>query len=306
MDRSIGQHVIITNDANSFVERRGGWIIAVCLHVMFFSLMQITQQRTVIDSPLKPQALKVRLVQSEPAPAPTPPPAVATARAIEPAARTVAASEVASDTESADTSAKATDAAPGADASTLNNPQSPLVDDSDADFQPDAWEVFGDSGSDAVALQIRLARADLIAQQTLFSSSGVDEGVLRTLEIRDVPRDVAEQVLEQYGIRTIVAHVDKPASELSYLNQASTHQGTFVSAAGRGVYEVFTIGGAAMARMAQLEEAAIAERGLDPKASRVESVVFGIVNTTEGWDLGVKRIEVKPVKGLEKEKKPVN
>lgn len=154
--------------------------------------------------------------------------------------------------------------------------------------------------SRAVAKRMEMARAKVVANDTLFSSQGLDKGVLREIDISDVAPKVAEKVLDRYGIRIVIVQMnDAHPARITFLNSARTPQGHFMRRRGRGLYQAFQYGFPAVSRMLQLEEQELIDREYDPRRSRVVRVVFGVVPTTEGYDLGIKHFEAEHVSGID-------
>lgn len=157
-----------------------------------------------------------------------------------------------------------------------------------------------EQGSSEVAQRLRMARAKVVANKTLFSTRGSRQGVIRELDTSDVSESVAQQVLDRYGCKIMLARVGAAnPGGLEYLSSAHTAQGLFVNRAGRGGSRVFSYPMSAVARMSQLEEDAIVRKGLDPAKTRVTRVLFGVLPTTAGWDLAVKEIDFVPLPGAD-------
>ncbi|MCL5271316.1 MAG: hypothetical protein M1457_12380 [bacterium] len=321
----------------SFVERRGGWILSVCLHVMFFTALLLIHPEPIPKSEPHTQTIHVTLATAalaaavaapvstaaqpsrtapaeaapqpvQPAPRSAPQPSVAAAAAT-PVFEPAASLDATLTPSSGDPSIPEGEGRAGKPLETPARP-APLANLAIGRFDGGGISTgqglgsAGDGrgaagagkGSPAIAQRIQLAQADLAARKTLFRSRGAAEGVARGLDTSDVSDAVAQKVLARYGIEIVVAQLDNPgAAAPGYLNQATMRGGTFVNAHGKGVYKIFTISQAAMGRMMELEQEALRKNGLDPAAVRLTSVLFGIVPTTGGYDLGVKKIETKPV-----------
>lgn len=71
----------------SLTERAGGWVLAVCLHVMLFSLLVIVKPRSTGEVPLEPQPIQIRFQEDlPPEPAVQPAGDIAAVMPIQPAA----------------------------------------------------------------------------------------------------------------------------------------------------------------------------------------------------------------------------
>jgi len=146
--------------------------------------------------------------------------------------------------------------------------------------------------------RLAMLQSKLSADQTLFRTEGLNEGAIREIDITGVPPNVSQEVLGRYGIRIMLMNLNGNDPNPGFLSRAQTNEGQFVKRSGSGVFQVFNYGPPAIARMMQLEEAELEKQGLDPKTSRVVRVVFGVVRTTKGYDLGIKKLEAEPVPGL--------
>jgi hypothetical protein len=302
---------ILKDPERQWAERHGGWVLSICLHVILFALL--FAHVTPRPLPTTPSE-RFRVVLAEPTPAPTPeivpeveitPAQPAAARATRAEAQERVGPEAQSQqparpgqTSAAasvrlDSTAEREGARPGSegDAAGESRLLQPLIDVAPADDR-DAYL----KGSDLVAQRLRLAQTDLTAQKTLFSSRGADSGAVRELDISDVAPPIAQQVMDRYGIQIMIGHVDRPIEPgYNYLSSAKTPEGRFVSMSGSGIFRIFTFGQPAVARMAQLEDDALRRGGYTPASGRVVRIVFGIVSTTNGYDLGVKEFKAEPV-----------
>lgn len=337
---------------DTFAERRGGWILSLCLHVMLFSALVIYKPRpTVFPATPPPAPIRVMLAE-EPAAALAPVtnplalgavrmPALAAAvevlsigqAPVVPPAPVAAGSSLISQGISQGQAAGAGHslAAGGGAPGKLGPPRkaAPAETARDVDalfpsspnhshpFQGDDGGGGGETpggpgeglgsgggggkGSPAIAGRIQAAQAGVMAQKTLYSkpdvfaARGAAEGVLRDLDTGGVPQDKAKEVLDRYGIKILVTKVNGSGGDKALLNRDNAGGGRFVNKFSSGVFCAFSYGSAAVGRMAQLEEEALRAGGFDPTKSRVVSVMFGIVSTTAGYDLGVKKIDVIPL-----------
>ncbi len=149
-------------------------------------------------------------------------------------------------------------------------------------------------GSAEIAQRLQAASVSQKAKKWLASTDGAKEGVVRSLEISDVGGEVADRVLDRYGIKIMVEYMDGKPKGYSFLNQAQTAGGTYFNRSGQGVFQVFSYSQAAVAKMMQLEVAELQRRGMDPARTRVIEVHYGIVQTTAGYDLGIKKMDAIP------------
>jgi hypothetical protein len=318
-----------------FAERNGGWILAVCLHVTVFSLliMQSTSRRPA-EAPRR-RPIAVTFAQPEPpAPTietPAMVPEYEPAGDPDPATAAEIADEAAAESDVVEMAALPAGHAPDPTAMPAENERQVLIDGTVAIEPPteqsvdmeelrrrhgDVLEALerryeqmeaanrmeGMRGSDLIEQRLRLAQADQAAQKTLFHQPMLNPGVDRMIDIADVSLDSAQKVLDRYGIKIVLLDVKgpmrtNPGNGGTFLNRAVTETGVFVRPEGlsKGVYQAFTFGAIAESRMAQLEEEALLVRGLDPLHSRVSRVVFGLVPTPTGFDLGVKELVAEAI-----------
>jgi len=150
-------------------------------------------------------------------------------------------------------------------------------------------------GSDEVADRLQAASLAQKGKKWLTNTDGLREGIIRSLDTSDVPPNIAEKVLERYGIKIMMKMMDGNSGGYNFLNQAKTNGGSYFNRVGKGMYQVFSFGQPAVARMMQLEVEELKRRGYDPAKTRVTEVEFGVIQTTGGYDLGVTKIEMLPV-----------
>jgi hypothetical protein len=155
---------------------------------------------------------------------------------------------------------------------------------------------LAETGSGTVSEKLKLLNVDQVAEKTLFSDRGIKDGAIRKFDIADVPPEVAQEVLDRYGIRIFMSgRTRETGSGKGFLYSAHTSGGLFVNAAGGGRYHIFSYSQAAKKRFVQLETEALREKGHHPDKVRIITIVFGILSTGSGYDLGVRKISVEPV-----------
>lgn len=152
-----------------------------------------------------------------------------------------------------------------------------------------------ESGSTQIAERLQAAAIQLQAQKWLSTTAGLDRGVIRSFENSDYPERVTEEVLARYGMKTGYKYVSGKGGGHSFLNQVRTSKGTYTNQIAEGMHYVFSYTERSIAHMVRMETEAMRRRGFDPSTYRKVEVVFGIVPTTGGYDLGVIRLEVAPV-----------
>ncbi len=149
-------------------------------------------------------------------------------------------------------------------------------------------------GSTEVAQRLRLGSADQAAQKTLQSDPRRRDGVVRTVTTEGVSQEAADEVLRRWGFRVMIARTEGGKSG-GYLSGVKTNDGTFVSPQGPGLYRILRFDHNTVARLARLEDAALAASGHDMAKVRVTKIVFGVVATGDGYDLAVTDLEVEPL-----------
>jgi hypothetical protein len=344
-----------------FAEKHGGWVLAICLHVMAFAALASWQEpaRSLFKQEPPRRAIVVHLESPDPAPSrfaalatgdpnrsrPAKP-AGAMAAVVAPDAGEQAkpaqatlvpddrpAAQGVAEAKAADakparrvaarppkeapappkiaTDAKGQDRTPASQAeratrdetaalSALERRYPGILEQLDRDGKATQGNGQGQADQGSVAVQRRLgaAQADLVAKRTLYRAPTLSAGVDRSIDLSDIDLNKAQTVLGRYGIKIMVFQADRDMPEArfnnrGYLNSAVTRTGVFTQSdyIRRGNYQMFTFGAIAEKRMAQLEEEALAQKKLDPARTRVTRVVFGVVPTMGGLDLGIRSIE---------------
>jgi len=123
-------------------------------------------------------------------------------------------------------------------------------------------------------------------QKLLDPTVGADTGAVRQFDLRG-PQRVIDEIQRRYDMRIVTRWVNEAESGVGYLNRADTNRGTYRPAQAPGRYEVLEIGPAGTTKLKLLEIEAIRTRGFDPRRDRLVKIVFGIVVTDKGPDLGV-------------------
>ncbi|MDX2177733.1 MAG: hypothetical protein SF028_14825 [Candidatus Sumerlaeia bacterium] len=139
---------------------------------------------------------------------------------------------------------------------------------------------------------------DAAAREFSIVSDGGLAGVIRTIDLSDLPEEEAEAALRRrYDISIETRHI-RPQAGRSFLNAATTREGTYTTAtATEGTWDVFTLSPKAIGIMAALEVRALAERGYDPTTSRVRTIRFGMRRDEFGdWALAVLDLEAERIR----------
>lgn len=122
-------------------------------------------------------------------------------------------------------------------------------------------------------------------------------GTIRELKLQGYPDHVVGEIMLRYRLQ-VKMKVVQGGTNQSFLSSASSNSGdTFLADRNSppGLYQVFELSTDAVAKMSRLEEQAIRERGLEPAATHVKRIKFGIVQRGNGYDLGVLEFEADPV-----------
>ncbi len=118
--------------------------------------------------------------------------------------------------------------------------------------------------------------------------------VVRELDFSGWPPDVIQSVMQRYGMRIERRYVSNFTPN-TFLSRATVPDNKHFYAghgAAPGIYEVFELTPAALARMSSLEEQELIKRGWQPEQCVTSRVVFGIVRQPNGgYDLGVLLME---------------
>jgi hypothetical protein len=127
-----------------------------------------------------------------------------------------------------------------------------------------------------------------------FNSAGAEEGVVRILDIGNVPGKISDQVLQKYRIRITKKFISGD-NNVFFLNKVQVQDKTFISGSASGYYEVFEIPMEAVKKMTMLEGMEFSRRKLDPSRTRVKKVVFGIIQIDGDYDLGITAFEFEEI-----------
>jgi len=133
------------------------------------------------------------------------------------------------------------------------------------------------------------------AQQIFYVSSGSSTGIARTLELRNVNRELLKRVLFRNGIEIVYRYVEAGTTNTSPLNAAVTDSGTYTARDNvqPGMYEVIETSDKALANLVRLETEYMQARRLDPAKIRIKKITYGVVRSGASghWDLGVVEME---------------
>lgn len=134
------------------------------------------------------------------------------------------------------------------------------------------------------------------AREWLADSGGAKDGVIRRLELTGYNDDIVERVLFKNGMEILYQHISAgEATGGAPIGSVTTSAGTYTagSVARSGVYEIVRFSDKAFQRIAQLERQYMARYRLDPKKTRMISVIYGISNLggNKGYDLVILKAE---------------
>ncbi len=144
-----------------------------------------------------------------------------------------------------------------------------------------------------VKAEINRLSVESIGREFTLNSDGGRRGIIRTIDVEAFPEDLVLRVLGRYGIDIEYRHVTPEQGQRSFLNAATTAEGTFTNAQQEGYYEVFVLSAKAVAMMATLELQALQNQGHDPVKTRIREVTFGIVRDNEFGDYALDVIDLK-------------
>jgi hypothetical protein len=131
-------------------------------------------------------------------------------------------------------------------------------------------------------------------REFLLNTDGGKNGVIRTFDFSEFPKEITQPLLARYGISVEYRHVDPSKNTRKFLNSATFDDGTFTNVQKEGFYEVLVFSPKAVALMAGKETAALFARDFEPRNSRIRKVVFGIIkNDQNEYDLGIIDLEVE-------------
>ncbi len=131
-------------------------------------------------------------------------------------------------------------------------------------------------------------------QDADFDSRGLEQGTIRTLDIRDLPDHLAGHVLGRYGIRITRKYINTQDG-ITYLNRVQMSDKTFQSSGGSGYYEVFELSPQALRHLTGLERDEILRRKLNPERVRVVKVVFGVIEGNGEYVLTIREFDFQEI-----------
>ncbi len=144
-----------------------------------------------------------------------------------------------------------------------------------------------------IKAEINRLSVESVGRQFTLNSDGGRRGIIRTIDVEQFPEDLVMRVLARYGITVEFRHVTPDVGQRSFLNAATTAQGTFTSTVREGYYEVFVLSTKAVSMMATMELQALQKRGHDPVKTRIREVTFGIVKDEEYGDYALDVVDLK-------------
>lgn len=293
-----------------FAERNCGLVVSFTFHFALFFLLYNASGPVTIPPPPKPELIHIALFEEE-----SEPPAALAASEFEPESQIEEPDQTPAEEEADPLTPAPTDplGEPIEQEALEPEPESePQESEPEPEEQAeqDSFKQFleqqrksiqaenkerMENGSDAIADRLQMASIKLQSQRWLETSRGVDEGMIRKLDTKDVPPEIADRVLARYGIRITYRYINGAPSKYDFLNQASTSEGTFYNRGGKGYYQVFSFGPVAVSKMMRLVTEEMKRQGRPPSRTRVIEVVYGIIETPGRYDLGIKHIELAPV-----------
>lgn len=125
-----------------------------------------------------------------------------------------------------------------------------------------------------------------------YTADGAKDGVYRTLDMTGFSQEIIDSVMKQLDIKIENRYIKANQTGQSFLNSAKTSKQTYMNTEdGGGMYEVFLLSNKALAKMVNLEQEEIIKKGFKPNNTKINAVVFGIVQTEIGYDLGIKKFD---------------
>jgi hypothetical protein len=137
------------------------------------------------------------------------------------------------------------------------------------------------------------------ARALSFRSSGAEDGVVRRLDLRGVPQEKLERVLNRHGITMREMRIEAPVLNRSPLSSVETDAGEYHTQemVAPGYYEVFQMSDMTFATIARLENEFMRRHRLDPLKTKWVSVTFSVqyVGGTLGYDLVITDAEYERI-----------
>ena len=282
-------HQAITSSRNPisrWVENHAGMLVSFFLHLMIFSFL-FTAMYPAVEEPRQPERIHMILQpvmpeQAIPVPVVAPPPDI-----IPEAAATSPEKSM----ENSDAVPEAISESPGKAMESMKLEQELSVEHKRLIAElADLNKVKKDM---RMALHTQAALSEV--QRGKYAVEGAASGAVRTLDFKGFPQAIVDEIMARYDIRIEQKFVGANKNP-SFLSYAETQGGVYLNSQGPGYFEVFVLSREAMSKMSQLEMEELRKRNLDPERTTVVRVVFGIIQTKEGHDLGIVDFETREFK----------
>ena len=136
------------------------------------------------------------------------------------------------------------------------------------------------------------------AERPSNSSAGkAGMGTVRRLDLSGFPQAVVDDIMLRYKLRVTQKLLQGGRTTQNFLSSAQSGAGNRFYASSTefpaGLYQVFELSPAVVARLSEAEEEEIKRRGWSSQQTRVKFVRFGIVRATDGYDLGVLEMDAE-------------
>ena len=283
------------NRGSSWVERKGGFLLSVFLHILLFSfLLTSAPLRHLADKPqpdkifiqLAPPAIETPIetpIEVEPHPTSPPPPARATYKLEE-------------------NEQVIKDSPPSRPDHPLTTSPPPLS--STQKYEGALVEIRRESASDNkdIARALDDIRGEIEKRSSQkkglpagFDSAGAEKGIVRIFNVSGVPENIIDAVFTRYDIHITQKYIGEGTPQ-SFLSSAQVRDKTFVNREGGGFFEVFEIPYPVVKKLIALEKDEMQKRGLEPDNTQVIKVVFGIIEKNGQYDLGITEFQYRELK----------
>jgi hypothetical protein len=279
------------NMGSSWVERKGGFLLSIFLHILLFSFLLTSAPLRHLAGNPQPDKIYIQLappvietpIEVETHTTSPPPPARATYKLEEP-----------------EQVIKSSPSSRPAHPSTT----SPSPSSSAHQYEGDLAEIRRESGSESedIGRALNGIRGEIEKRSSQkkglpasFDSAGAEQGIVRIFDVSGVPEKIIDAVFTRYDIHITQKYIGEGTPQ-SFLSSAQVRDKTFVNREGGGFFEVFEIPYPVVKKLTALEKDEMQKRGLEPDNTQVIKVVFGIIEKNGQYDLGVTEFQYHELK----------
>jgi hypothetical protein len=136
-----------------------------------------------------------------------------------------------------------------------------------------------------------------VEHQSDSSAGRAGAGTVRRLDLSGFPQQVVDDIMLRYKLRVTQKLLQGGRTTQNFLSSAQSGAGNRFYASSTefpaGLYQVFELSPAVVARLSEAEDEEIKRRGWNAQQTHVKFVRFGIVRAKDGYDLGVLEMDAE-------------